>query len=223
MDRRENVEGGSKYKEDLEHERQMGNVEEAWLIDENGNRYRMPYKIIKQVIFNGLSQKEMIDPQYAARLQYRLSLHEPIIKASVNYIKGRITIIYNPKGAANRREQMSLQELIDALAKEGVHADMKQIEERDYDYVKEFYSYAYFPPTIREHPPYGYTDEEWAKMKDEWKERTEKQRAEKLQKFHQWQGEYMESITKTGDPNPERKKGPKEKKGGEKEFWFHGV
>lgn len=237
MDRREGPqEGGSKYKQDLERERQMGLVEESWTTDERGNKFRMPYKMIKYVTFSGLSQKEMADPQHAARLQYRLSLLEPVIKASVNYVKGRITIIYNPKGAANRREQMSRQELIDALAKEGVHVDMQKIEERDYDYEKEFYNYAYFSPTIREHPPYGYTKEEWAGMKDEWIQKMGKLEKEKLEKFHEWQNEYMESL-KEGDPNPERRqkkltmldrlmgrnKGPKAKKGGEKGFWFHGV
>ncbi len=234
MDRRE-IEGGSKYKQDLERERQMGHVEEAWLTEADGSTYRMPYKIIKYVVFSGLAQKEMIDPQHAARLQYRLSLLEPVIKASVNYVKCRITIIYNPKGAANRREQMSQQEIIDVLAKEGVHVDMQHIDERDYDYVKEFYNYAYFSPTIRESAPYGYTKEEWLKMKDEYQAKMDKLGVDKLEKFHQWQEEYMTSITAQGNPNPERvkvtalgkllgrKKGPKAKKGGEKGFWFHGV
>ncbi|MCL4389237.1 hypothetical protein M1397_01320 [Candidatus Marsarchaeota archaeon] len=234
MDRRDNIPSVSKYKEDLEKERQMGHVEDDWITDENGEKYRMPYRIIKYVVFRNLSQKEMVDPQHAAMLQYRLSIMEPVIKASVNFAKSRITLIYNPKGAKNRREQISLQELIEYLAKEGVHVDTNNIDERDYDYVKEFYNYAYFSPTIREHPPYGYTKEEWAGMREGWEEKMEKLKGEKLEKFHEWQKEYMESVQEGSNPNPERqkvtvvdrilgrKKGPKTKKG-EKGFWFHGI
>ena len=233
MDHRQ-IEGGSKYKQDLERERQMGAVEDDYITDDGGNRFRMPYRIIKEVVFSGLSQREMVDPQHAARLQYRLSIMEPIIKASVNFAKGRITVIYNPKGAKNRREQISQQELIDALARDGVHVDTGKISERDYDYVKEFYSYAYFSPTIREHPPYGYTKEEWGKMKGTWDEKMQKMSEEKLAKFHEWQKEYDASMAEQENPRPVqkltlkdrilgRKKGPAAKKGGEKGFWFHGV
>jgi hypothetical protein len=232
MDRRDTGPSLSKYKEDLQRELQQGHVEDDWLTDEQGNRYRMPYRIIKCVVFRNISQKEMIDPQHAARLQYRLSLLEPIIKVSVNFAKSRITMIYNPKGAKNRREQISQQEIMDFLAKEGVHVDTSQIDERDYDYVKEFYNYAYFSPTIREHPPYGYTKEEWADMREGWEEKMQKVNSEKLNKFREWQKEYMESIQGDASQAPNTKftikerllgrKGPKAKKG-EKGFWFHGI
>jgi hypothetical protein len=39
------------------------------------------------------------------------------------------------------------------------------MEDVDYDYYKELYSYAYFSPSIREAPPYGWTREEWKKEK----------------------------------------------------------
>ncbi len=234
MDRRDTP-SVSKYKEDLERERQMGNVEDDYITDEHGNKYRMPYRMIKEVVFSGLSQNEMVDPQHAARLQYRLSIMDPIIKASVNFAKARITVIYNPRGAKNRREQISQQELMNVLAKEGVHVDANKISERDYDYVKEFYSYAYFSPRIREHPPYGYTKEEWAKMRNGWDEKMRQMSEEKLVKFHDWQKEYAASMAEEANPTLDdkkltlkdrilgRKKGPASKKGGEKGFWFHGV
>jgi hypothetical protein len=232
MDHRE-AEGGSKYKQDLERERQMGAVEDDYITDEQGNRYRMPYRTIKEVVFSGLSQKDLVDPQHAARLQYRLSIMDPIIKTSVNFAKSRITVIYNPKGAKNRREQISQQELIEVLAREGVHVDMSKVSDRDYDYVKEFYSYAYFSPAIREHPPYGYTKDEWEKMRGGWDEKMEKMQREKLEKFHDWQKDYAASIEEQKNPAAPvkltaldrllgRKKGPRMKKG-EKGFWFHGV
>lgn len=236
MDRRDDPDnGGSKYQQDLEREKKLGvSLDSEWLTEGDGEKYRMPYRIIKMVIFSNISQKEMVDPQHAARLQYRLHLLEPIIKASVNFARKRITIVYNPSGANNRREQMSQQDIIDYLAKEGVHVDTGSISERDYDYTKEFYNYAYFSPQIREHPPYGYTKEEWEKMRDEYKAKTEKWNKEKTEKFRQWQDQYMESIEAQKNPNKVetkrsiadkilgRNRGPKGKKN-EKGFWFHGV
>ncbi len=233
MDRRD-IHEESKYKQDLERERQQGKVEDDYITDEQGNKVRMPYRVIKLVIFSGLSQKEMVDPQHAARLQYRLSLLEPVIKSAVNYAKSRITVIYNPKGAPNRREQMSQEELMEFLAKEGVNVNKDSISERDYDYVKEFYNYAYFSPAIREHPPYGYTKEEWKDMRDNWDEKMQKVNREKLEKFHEWQKDYAGSVGLDGaKPSaPQKvsllgrltgkKAGPKGKKN-EKGFWFHGV
>ncbi len=233
MDRRD-IHEASHYQQDLEKERQSGKaVEDEYLIDNQGNKVRMPYRMIKEVRFANLNQKDMVDPQHAARLQYRLSLLDSVIKASVNYARSRITIIYNPKGAQNRREQISQQELIEFLAKEGVKIDTNAITERDYDYVKEFYNYAYFSPQIREHPPYGYTKEEWEKMRDGWNEKMDKYTKEKLEKFEEWQKEYAASMGIDGakaepqkvtalDKILGRKKGPKGKKD-EKGFWFHGV
>ncbi len=234
MDRRQETEHGSKYMQDLEREKTLGKVVDDWITDEEGNKYRMPYKIIKMVVFSNISKKDMIDTQHAARLQYRLSLLESVVKATVNYAKSKIVIIYNPTGAINRREQISQQGLIDYLASEGVHVDASQIEERDYDYLKEFYSYAYFSPSIREHPPYGYTNDEWKHMRDEYYKKSKEWDAQKLDKFHKWQEEYMESLksqergdTKVGkrsvvDKILGRNNSPKGKKD-EKGFWFHGV
>ena len=235
MDRRQEEQHGSKYLQDLEREKQLGVVADEWLEDEEGNKYRMPYRIVKRVVFSNVSQREMADPQHAARLQYRLHLLEPVIKATVNYAKSRITVIYNPAGANNRREQMSQQELIDYLAKEGIRIDTAAIEERDYDYTNEFYNYAYFSPSIREHPQYSYTKEEGEKMRDDYKKKSESWDKEKLEKFHKWQEEYMHSIEAKSNPGASvakersladrilgRNRGPKRKEG-EKGFWFHGV
>ena len=137
-------------------------------IMEDGKPFRMPYKVIKKVVFKNLDQKELIDIPHVARLQYRLLLFDAVIKAKVDYHKKFIRIIYNPPDADNIREKMSREKLVEFLASEGVHVktDSADMEEEDYDYFKEHYSYAYFPPSIREAPPYGWTREEWKKEKE---------------------------------------------------------
>ena len=151
---------------------------ESHFIMENGKPFRMPYRIIKKVTFSNLNQNELIDIPHVARLQYRLLLFDAVIKAKVDYHKRFIRIIYNPPHADNNREKISREKLIEFLANEGVHvsASPEDTVEADYDYFKEHYSYAYFPPSIRESPPYGYTREEWKRLKAE-KEK-EKYRAE---------------------------------------------
>lgn len=136
-------------------------------IMEDGNALRMPYRIIRQVVFKNLDQKELISIPYVARLQYRLLLFDAVIKAKVDYHKRFIRIIYNPPDADNIKEKISREKLIEFLGSEGVHvkADAENMEEKPYDYVKELYNYAYFPPSIREAPPYGWTREEWKKEK----------------------------------------------------------
>ena len=47
------------------------------------------------------------------------------------------------------------------LKKEGIHVDAARMANEDYDYYKNFYTYAYNPPSIRERAPYGYTAEQW--------------------------------------------------------------
>ena len=141
---------------------------ESHFIEEDGKKFRMPYKIIKKVTFKNLDQKELIDIPYSARLQYRLLLFDAVIKAKVDYYKRFIRIVYNHPEADNIREKISRKQLIDFLAGEGVHVktDPENMEEVDYDYFKELYSYAYFPPSIREAPPYGWTREEWKKEQE---------------------------------------------------------
>jgi hypothetical protein len=137
-------------------------------IEENGIKFRMPYTIIKKVTFTNLDQNELIDIPHVARLQYRLLLFDAIIKAKVDYHKKFIRIIYNPPHADNIKEKISRAKLIEFLASEGVHVSEAQgnMEEVDYDYQKELYDYAYFSPSIREAPPYGWTREEWKKEKE---------------------------------------------------------
>jgi hypothetical protein len=137
-------------------------------IEENGIKFRMPYTIIKKLTFKNLDQKELIDIPHVARLQYRLLLFDAIIKAKADYHKRFIRIIYNPPYADNIKEKISRAKLIEFLASEGVHVSEapENVEEEDYDYQKELYNYAYFPPSIREAPPYGWTREEWKKEKE---------------------------------------------------------
>lgn len=159
-------------------------------IIEGGKRYRMPYRTVERVVFSNLKREELVDIQHAARLQYRLMLLNPIIKAAVDFTKVRITIIYNPKTADNINEKISLEELVQILVKEGVHTDPESTTKSDYDY-KEFYSYAYNPPTIKENPPYGYTMEEWEGMKLKWERKMKKLDVKKREKFRQWQENYL--------------------------------
>ncbi len=138
-------------------------------IEEGGKRFRMPYTIIRKVTFSNLDQNELIDIPHVARLQYRLLLFDAVIKAKVDYHKKFIRIIYNPPEADNIKEKISRAKLIEFLAGEGVHVSeaKENMEEVPYDYQKELYNYAYFPPSIREAPPYGWTREEWKKHKAE--------------------------------------------------------
>lgn len=143
-------------------------AKDSYFIKEDGKEYRMPYKIIKKVTFKNLDTKELIDIPHVARLQYRLLLFDAVIKAKIDFTRKTAMIIYNPPDADNIREKISRDKLIEFLAGEGVHVktDAENMEETDYDYYKELYNYAYFPPNIRENPPYGWTREEWKKEKE---------------------------------------------------------
>jgi hypothetical protein len=205
-------------------------------IVENGKIYTVPYRMIKRVTFTNIKKDELVDIPHAARLQYRLMLLEPVIKATVDFTKLKIMVIYNPRTANNNREKMSLEELQEFLVKQGVHTDEKYLEERDYDYKKELYDYAYTPPSIRERAPYGYTMEEWKSMKPEWEKKMVKGEIEKQEKYKKFQESFLEENPEMAakiDPNYKpaatvkatgffgRIFGKKQKK--EKGFWFHGV
>ncbi|MFP3279204.1 MAG: hypothetical protein RXP92_02760 [Candidatus Micrarchaeota archaeon] len=153
---------------------------------------RMPYRKIKMVTFTNIKKEELKDVSHAARLQYRLMLLDAVIKAWVNYAKGQISIIYNPVGADNIREKISLEDLISFLEHEGVHIDRSNMKERDFDYVEEFYSYAFNPKVIREHPPYGMSNEEWKARKAKLEEEAKEAREKKLKEFREWQKKYKE-------------------------------
>ncbi len=209
-------------------------------IAEDGKQYMVPYHIIKMAIINNVSRKELIDIPHAARLQYRLMLMDPVIKATVDYTKAKITIIYNPKDADNNKEKISVEELAEFLQKEGINVGASSFEISDYDYYKNLYSYAYRPAKIRERAPYGYTMEQWEKMRPEWEKKMYETIAEKREKFKAFQQSYIESheemasaIDPTYKPGVKiaaRRVGLKEKifgrkkqRGNEKGFWFHGI
>ncbi|MGC8648569.1 MAG: hypothetical protein ACP5SJ_03730 [Candidatus Micrarchaeia archaeon] len=190
MDRRETGPKVSGYNEELEKEKGMDLDISKEYIEEDGAKVRMPYRMVKKVVFLGVKREELKDQPHAARLQYRLMLLEPVIKAYVNFAKGQITVIYNPVGADNIKDKMSLKELIEFLAKEGVNVSADSAKEEDFDYYKNFYSYAFNPSRIREHPPYGLTMEEWKKRKPAFEKEAEEQKASKWQKFLEWQQKY---------------------------------
>lgn len=205
-------------------------------IDEDGRKYHVPYGIVKRAVFSNLKKEELIDIPHAARLQYRLMLLDPVIKAKVDFTKQRIIVVYNPRTANNIKEKISQDELVGILAKEGIHTDPAHTEEADYDYYKDFYSYTYNPQRIRERPPYGYSPEEWGGMKGEYENKMQKLEVEKRQKFKEWQDSYLEAnpeIAQKVVPDFKPKvvkrsfltkifgKGKRREK--DKGFWFHGV
>lgn len=234
MDRRTTAPEESGFLKDLKNEAEEEEYDDK--IEYNGKTYRVPYKMVKEVVFSNLSSAELKDIPYSARLQYRLLLMDSVIRAKVEFIRNRITITYNPTESKNRKPKVSREELIAFLAKEGVNVNMNSISERDQDYVKEIYTYQFEPAAIREHAPYGYTIQEWKKMKPEWQKKQIEQNQAKYEKFQRWQDSYLEKrpeLQKTGvTPNnlPEKvsllgKLMGKGKKKNEKEkgFWFHGV
>ncbi len=208
-------------------------------VTENGKQYRVPYKIIKKVTFTNLKKEELIDIPHAARLQYRLMLMDPVIKATVDYVKCKISILYNPREAENIREKIDLDELKEFLSKQGVNVGNEHELVEDYDYYKNLYSYAYTPPSIRERSPYGYTLDEWRKMKPEWEEKMKQSEIEKREKFRKFQEGYLEEnpemapkIVEGYKPKPAvvvkttlfgRIFGSKKANKKDKGFWFHGM
>lgn len=219
---------------DIKQEDHAGSDFDAY-VNEDGKQYRVPYRIIKQVTFTGLAKDELIDIPHAARLQYRLMLLDPIIKARVDFTKSKINVIYNPREAENMKEKISLDELIDFLSKQGVHVTAENTSIEDYDYYKELYTYAYNPPTIRERAPYGYTKEEWKAMKPAWEKKMRDGEVEKLEKFRKFQESYLETVPEMAPKivegyRPSVKKATffgnifgKKKQDNGKSFWFHGV
>lgn len=186
-------------------------------ITEDGKQYTIPYRIIKRATFTNLKGEELVDIPHAARLQYRLMLLDPVVKAHVDYAKSKIVVIYNPREAKNLREKMSLGELTDFLSKQGISVSPSNTLEEDYDYKKQFYDYGYSSPPIRESVPYGYTAGEWKGMKPEWEERMRKGELEKQEKFRKFQEEYLEANPEMAEP------GSKPKTGNGKAGLFSGI
>jgi hypothetical protein len=205
MDRREEqAHQKNAYARDLQAQIDEKDLEREWVAID-GKMYRVPYKIIKRVVFTNIDKKDFIDQEHAARLQYRLMLQEAIIKATVDYLRNRITVIYNPKEADNHKEKMDITEIIEFLNKEGVHVSKDGMELEDYDYYKNFYSYAYNPTRIREHAPYGWDMKRWKEMKPEWEKKMQNGEKAKMDKFHAWQEEYMKEMEKAKNQSGDTK------------------
>ncbi len=234
MDHREEEEANRNvYQKELEEQLSGKQVVYNDQVMIDGKPYRVPYKMVKEIEFSNIRREEMIDMEHAARLQYRLMLQEPVLRAKVEFVKQKITIVYNPADAQNNKPKISREELVSFLAKEGVRAEMSNAVENDFDYFKEMYSYQFDPPAIRERPPYGYTMAEWKKMREKYYRDTEAGKQEANRKFKEWQDGYAidhpeilaDKISAGAAP---RKPSLKErifgrKKKGEKGFWFHGV
>lgn len=211
MDKREEEASITRYQQDLQKLRESGKeVDDSKnFVDENGKKYRVPYHMIKKVEFPNISKADMVSQEHAARLQYRLMLLDPVIKAYVEFVKQRITVIYNPDTADNIREKMSQEQLIEFLKNQGINVDRTKMVERDYDYYKEFYGYAFNPKVIREHPPYGHTTEQWKKMKPKWEQSMKEGEAKKQQNHKEYQEKYERlhpEVYGVKEPLPEKRK-----------------
>ena len=169
--------------------RQSGEANDIYVEDE-GEKYRVPYDKVKRIVFSNLNKSELIDLEHAARIQYRLLLNEAILQAKVSFVKQEITIIYNPTGSHSRNPSISREEIVNLLEKEGVHINQASVEETDVDYYKEIWYPQFHPKQIREHAPYGFTIEEWKKMKNEYEKKVAKARASKWASFLSWQKKY---------------------------------
>lgn len=215
MDRREETQHERNlYQKELDEQKGQEIDFSKQYVDENGKKFRVPYRMVKRVVFSKISKAELKDIPHAARLQYRLMLKDSILKAAVNFTKSTITVTYNPEGSDNLKEKISQKGIIEFIASEGVHVDSNAIKEEDFDYYKNFYSYAFSPPSIREHPPYSYTMEQWKEMKPEWETRQKEVAQEKKERFKIWQKEYYEQYILGKKPKEDKK---------DKGFWFHGV
>jgi len=166
---------------------EAGVAYEDELIEELGKKYHVPYRIVKEAVI-AVKRVDLGDQGRAAMLQHKLMTDDAIIKASANYITGKITVVYNPKGAKNLRPKTDLDAIVAKLQAEGV--EPLSVEQHDYDYYREFYSYAFNPPKIRDRPPYGYDAEKWKKVREDYEREREKHEEEKRRKFKEWQQEY---------------------------------
>jgi len=211
---------------------------DAYVTEADGKQYRVPYKMVKKVIYTNVKKEELIDIPHAARLQYRLMLMDPVLKASVDFTKSKISILYNHREAENYKEKISADELKEFLAKQGVHVEDEHTVVEDYDYYKNLYTYAYTPPSIRERAPYGYSMDEWKKLKPEWEEKMKAGEIEKAEKLKKFQQNFLdENPEKAAVVDPNYKPTPqavvkvtlfskifgKKTTKKEKGFWFHGM
>ncbi len=237
MDRRDETETNEyTYQKELEREKSDSKQYNEY-VEENGERFYMPYHMVKEVLFADISKEDLGDSEHAARLQYRLMLQEAVLFAKVEFVARRIKITYNPESATdNRKAKTTMEKLIEFLADEGVRVNTKSVAERDVDYYNEIYRYHFNPQVIREHPPWGYTLDEWKGMKAGYEAKKATYEEQKLNNFHEFQNEYLgehpelaEQIGVKHMPASGNKKGmlglfgKKARKTKEKGFWFHGI
>ena len=229
MDRRDNEPSENGFLKDLKAEEKEYNDK----VEYNGKVYRVPYRMIREVVFSNVSSDELKSIENSARIQYRLLLMDAVLKAKVEFVKNRITITYNPEDAQNRKEKTSRHQLADFLAKEGVSVNEENTQERVVDYFEEIYKPQFEPATIREHAPYGYSREEWKKLKPEWQDNQEKLIKAKFEKFRAFQENYLDAHPELAREHGHVKKPKKHslidrlkgkgKDDKEKGFWFHGA
>ncbi len=192
MDKSEKTPKMSEYQEDLIKNSAIDDEKiKKQYIEENGNLFRVPYRIVSKVVFSNIDKADFKDSEHAARLQYRLMLNDAILKARVHYARGNIIIIYNPLTSDNLKEKIGIDEIIKFLEGEGIRVSREHMVDEPYDYYKNFYSYAFSPPAIREHAPYGYTIQEWKKMKPEYEKKKLEYRKKSEDKFHEFQMNYL--------------------------------
>jgi len=160
-------------------------------VEENGSRYQIPYQTVKELVFKNLKKEELKDIEHAGRLQYRLLLLDPVLKANVDFATRRIRITYNPSEAQNKKAKMSKEEIVELLAKEGISISQQDTETRDLDYYAEVYLPQYNPPSVREHPPYGYTPQEWSRMKADYEKKKAEYNKKSIEKFRAWREKYL--------------------------------
>lgn len=224
MDRRNNIPEESGYAKNLTQVQEYDDK-----IVYKGKTYRVPYKVVREAVIT-VSKESMQDLEHAARLQYRLMLLDSVIKAKVEFVKGLITIVYNPKDSPNIKEKASIGELIEFISKEGVIPEGR-FTERPVDYFEEIYKRQFEPAQIREHPPYGYTLKEWKSLKPGWEKLLNEKNASKHYNFKKFQEKYLEehpALAAEYHPAAKPKKPSILKRifgSGDKEkgFWFHGL
>ncbi len=228
MDKSSTAPKKSAYQEDLQNTASLTEEQiKSQYIMENGNLIRVPYRMVRQAVFTDVIHTgEFSDQEHAARLQYRLMLNDAILKARVFYIRNRITVIYNPKDAKNLKEKIDLKEIAALLKSQGVDVGSSQVTDEPYDYYKDFYTYAFSPAEIREHPPYGYTIQEWRRMKPAWEKKKKTYEQRKVAKQEEFRQSYLQEHPELAkelgiEVRQEKGRGKRSDKG--KGFWFHGV
>ena len=96
MDRRD-IREESGFAKDLKNTGKEEYID--YTVTENGKSYRIPYKMVREMIITNVDKQELKDIPHSARIQYRLLLLDAILKAKIEFIRGKVTITYNPTGA----------------------------------------------------------------------------------------------------------------------------